>query len=560
MENLLLAIDRFLIDIPSKTYLKGQTVKNKNLVESVYKIDNILKGYVESENKYFKDKYKVILKYNEEYSSIETAVCNCPYYLEYGGVCKHIVAVLLYIKEILTDRNREITIDNILRDLSPEEKDIILKDLIIFNPLIYDDFLQRFNIKNVSFENKENISNENIERKYKNLFKSVFDNLIDSISQYGNLYIDEGLEDFEVLYKMEKIFNSITTIEEKFLFLKIFFKNYLDLIYLDEDIFYNINYYFLESINKFFIEKFKETSKEEEIRKKVLEFICRELNFNIYPEFDEVSLFKAMLEVAEDREDYEILHNCLKFYNIEDLEILAPIYKVLDIDKYFEIVKDNKYTSSYIQRDYVDYLINAGASKEDIKYFLYDIKDSIKSKENLEYFLNLDKEIVDITLKKAFYRKLITEFYELKYLKDLKDLFSEEEWKAEVLRLEKKLLKKPFYLIGLYIFEENLDLAIKTLKNLKGAYLDDALVRYMEYFRTEKYIKEFVDILYEYVIYAINLRKNREGYTITMDYLKQFFKYPEFKVYILEILNKLKEKYPKRYALHEEIEKLLERI
>ncbi len=560
MEEFLSAIERFLINTPLKIYSKGLSIKNKNLIEFVYKIGDIIKAYVKSENLYFKDRYKVVIKFNKSYSIIEDSSCECPYYLEYGKTCKHIVASLLYLKDILRDKNKEITIDNFLKSLSPEEKDNLLKDLIIFNQTIYDELMERFNIKIILFEKKGDIFNENIERKYRNLFKNIFSNLINSISKYGNWYIDEGLEDFEALYKMKEIFNSITTIKEKFIFLKIFFKNYLDLIYLDEDIFYNINDYFLDSINKFFIERFKEISKEEEIRKKVLEFICRELNFNIYPEFDEVSLFKTMLEVAEDREDYEILHNCLKFYNIENLEILTPIYKVLDISKYLKIVKDNKYTSSYIQRDYVDYLIKNRASKEDIKYFLYDIKDSIKSKENLEYFLKLDKEIVDIILKKAFYRKLITEFYELKYLKDLKDLLSEGDWKTEALRLEKKLLKTPIYLIGFYIFEGNLDYAIKTLKNLKFETLGDALVRYMEYFRNEKYIKDFASMLYEYVVYAINLRKNRESYTRTMDYLEQFLKFPEFRIYILEILNRLKEKYPKRYALHEEIEKLLERI
>ena len=560
MEEFLSAIERFLINTPLKIYSKGLSIKNKNLIEFVYKIGDIIKAYVKSENLYFKDRYKVVIKFNKSYSIIEDSSCECPYYLEYGKTCKHIVASLLYLKDILRDKNKEITIDNFLKSLSPEEKDNLLKDLIIFNQTIYDELMERFNIKIILFEKKGDIFNENIERKYRNLFKNIFSNLINSISKYGNWYIDEGLEDFEALYKMKEIFNSITTIKEKFIFLKIFFKNYLDLIYLDEDIFYNINDYFLDSINKFFIERFKEISKEEEIRKKVLEFICRELNFNIYPEFDEVSLFKTMLEVAEDREDYEILHNCLKFYNIENLEILTPIYKVLDISKYLKIVKDNKYTSSYIQRDYVDYLIKNRASKEDIKYFLYDIKDSIKSKENLEYFLKLDKEIVDIILKKAFYRKLITEFYELKYLKDLKDLLSEGDWKTEALRLEKKLLKTPIYLIGFYIFEGNLDYAIKTLKNLKFETLGDALVRYMEYFRNEKYIKDFASMLYEYVVYAINLRKNRESYTRTMDYLEQFLKFPEFRIYILEILNKLKEKYPKRYVLHEEIEKLRERI
>ncbi len=561
MEEISTAIEKLLLQVSPRVYLKGKTVKEKQLINFVYKVKNRIKAYVKSENEYFKDTYKIVLKYDEGSDTFEDFSCSCPYYLDHNEVCKHIVAVSLYIKEILEDKNREKFLDNLLKSLSNEEKDRLLVDLITFNPLIYEDLLKDFTIEK-SLHSKDSYKSEpsDIERKYKNIFRQVFSNLIESISHYGGWYIDEGLEDFEALYKMEEIFNSITTTEEKFLSLKIFFKNYLDLIYLDEDIFYNINYYFLDSINKFFIEKFKEISEEKETRKKVLEFLCKELNLDIYPEFDKLSLFKAILEVAEDREDYEILYNCLKFYNIKDLEILIPIYKFLDISKYLRIVEDNKYTSSYIQRDYVDYLIKNEASKEDIKYFLYDIKDSIKSKENLEYFLNLDEEIVDIILKKAFYRKLITEFYEMKYLKEFKNLFSKEEWKSEVLRLEKRLLKEPFYLIGLYIFKGNLDLAIKTLKNLKGEYLENALVRYMEYFKTEKYIKEFTDILYKYIIYAVNLRKNREGYTETMDYLKLFLKFPEFKPYILEILNKLKEKYPKRYALHEEMEKLLEKM
>ncbi len=561
MKEISIAIEKLLLQVSPRVYLKGKTVKEKQLINFVYKVKNRIKAYVKSENEYFKDMYKIVLKYDEGSDTFEDFSCSCPYYLEHNKVCKHIVAVSLYIKEILEDKNREIFLDNLLKSLSNEEKDRLLVDLITFNPLVYEDLLKDFTIEK-SLHSKDSYKSEpsDIERKYRNIFRQVFSNLIDSISRYRGWYIDEGLEDFEALYRMETTYNSISPNKEKFIFLKVFFKEYLDLIYLDEDIFHNINENFLESVDKFFFNKFKELSTEKEIRKKIIEFICKELDFNLYSEFYEIQLFKAILDVSQDVDDYKNLYNCLRYYNIEDLEILSSIYKVLNIDRYLELVKDNKYTSSYIQKDYFNYLINIGAPQEEIRRFLYDIKESVNEEEDLKYFLNLGKEILDKDLKRIFYRKLITDFHRLEYLKDLKKILNGAEWKKEFEILKQKLSKVPLYLIGLYLFENKIDLAFSILKNMKVWTLNEALIKYMDYFKIEKYRKYFLERLYEYIDYAVNERKNRDNYKGVMEYLEEFLKYSEYKEHIIDMLNKLKEKYPKRYALHEEIDNLIEKI
>ena len=542
-------IDRVLISVDSNILKRGSRVYKSGLVRYINKLDNNIFAYVSSENYYNPVAYEVnlVLKNDE----LDMVSCNCPYYAEYGSVCKHIVAVLLELQSILKEENIK-EIEKLIDNLPVDELREYFKDILIFDKSFREKLLRKNSFK-ILKEDKDDLNSY-----YKTLFNKIFYNFIRDLNESYDYYYYEGLEDFQIISDLEDIYTKISDENEKLIFFKVFFKNYISLIYIDEEIFLKVNEQFLEYLDKFFIDVLKDLLNSPETNSEALRFLCVDINFDLYPEYNYINIFYILADYINSKEDVNTFLDCLDRYNIKDEKILSKVYKKFFPEKYKKLVEENKFNSSFIQLDYVNYLLKQNKLIE-VNEFLKSIANYVESLENLEFFITLD---IDNELKKRFYRKLILNHLKLEYLDDYKKYFNSDEWKEELDKIKKYFEKKDYYcyLVELLIHENQLREALFIIESYKTS--RDCIFYITETYK-EKFIEfkdRFIGIIFNVANSKIEKEKSRENYQKVMNYLKNFVKIPEYKEGIIHILDRLKKIYPKRRVLLEEIEKLRKSI
>lgn len=125
-------IDEFLIRHQSteKSFSRGQDYYRSKAVFDMQRRGNTLEAHVEGSDY---DPYRITITLDHD-DNLSTADCTCPY--DWGGYCKHIVAVLLtFVHEPDSFENRP-TADTLLADLTETELRTILQTLLTDMPAL----------------------------------------------------------------------------------------------------------------------------------------------------------------------------------------------------------------------------------------------------------------------------------------------------------------------------------------------------------------------------------------------------------------------------------------
>lgn len=110
-----------------KSYQRGKEYLDSNAVIDIQKRGNILVSEVEGSNY---DPY--IVKVELDNNSIISTSCTCPY--DWGGICKHVVAVLLNFIHKPESVEEQPTVSELLVNLNESELRVLLVDLLESEP------------------------------------------------------------------------------------------------------------------------------------------------------------------------------------------------------------------------------------------------------------------------------------------------------------------------------------------------------------------------------------------------------------------------------------------
>lgn len=131
----MISFPNFEGDIPKKLISRGFDYYEQDQVEEVEVLDDgefsaIVQGTEE---------YEVYIKLGK--NKVENQTCTCPYFEDWDNVCKHIVAVLYYIRDAEMHKEEYTTnITEEIKDLLAETKSKELRDFVLEYAKTHRDF------------------------------------------------------------------------------------------------------------------------------------------------------------------------------------------------------------------------------------------------------------------------------------------------------------------------------------------------------------------------------------------------------------------------------------
>lgn len=191
----------------SSSFQKGYEYYRNGAVESIEMRGNQIFAEVEG-SEY--EPYKVFIELG--HSGIEDAECSCPY--DYGGDCKHIVAVLLtciYSHEDIVEKPE---IEDLIKDLNREQLYDLVLDIADQYPDVFDlieDFIQ--DIKTDAIKPLYVVHRNRSQEDIKKIEQDDTEEDEGDYRHYGEDNPDELLEKIENLIETGKIHNAITLLE-----------------------------------------------------------------------------------------------------------------------------------------------------------------------------------------------------------------------------------------------------------------------------------------------------------------------------------------------------------
>jgi len=503
--------------------------------------------------------YKVTIDIDSE--NIK-ANCTCPY--DWGGYCKHIVAVLFALsenKDVIqkNKENKEKAIEDIFADTTPEEiKNFLLKEFEK-NPILRDHFTIYFSGKGSSdkslYDYKEEISflysdaaDSNGLIRYGTCvdFYSIYD-LADRYVRTGNIF--EALKIFQALSEAiaenmgwvddsdgyyggefsralesftECIINAGLKKEEKKSYIRYLFEKYIK---KDPDYFREHYYYALKDI-------------------------CESEGDLLYWK----ELLRPFIPIdLPDREEW------LEYYQAREFIMMQlHILDSLDDDKEFYNLIEQFYKKDYeICNIYVDRLEKDGKNNKAVKIAekgitIFPAHLTIK----LRRFLN--KYYKDNSKEKYIKNLLFLFVQEHKWTDydSLKELCPREEWKKMFSVIIDKLSKEKSFnrdiITCIYLKEEMFEEALERIIKEKSLY---ALSRYYEDLYA-RFPKEYFEAYRKLIIPFSGSRTGRAHYQEIVGYLKQMKRIKGFEKELTELIDNLKEKYKNRPAFLDEMKNL----
>ena len=536
------------------SFTRGMDYYNQGCVQDFNQFGSTITAYVSGTSI-----YKVTIDTDGDSTKAD---CTCPY--DWGGYCKHIVAVLFTLsenKDAIEKNKKETvrTIENIFADITSEEiKNFLLKEFEK-NPVLREHFTIYFSGKDSSdkslYDYKEEISF---------LYNDAADNNgfirygicvdFDNIHDLADIYIRNG-NIFEALKIFQALFETIAE-----------YMGWID----DSDGYYGDE--FCRALESF-TDCIKNAGFREEKKKSYIKYLF-EKYIEKDPDYLQQNYYYALKDICYSKEDLLYWKKLLRPYipiDLPDSEEWLEYYQatefimtqlhilgLLDESKEFYSLIKKFYKKDYeICNIYVDHLEKDGKTKQAIiiaekGVTLFPAHLTIKMRRFLnKYYKDNSEEKYIENLLFLFVKENKWSDYNA-----LKELYTRKEWKRMIPVIVGKLSKeKPFsrdIITDIYLKEEMFDDALEKVLEEKSLHV---LSSYHKDLST-RFPKEYFEAYKKLIIPFSGSRMGRAHYQEIVDYLRQMKKIKGFEKELMELASSLKEKYKNRPAFLDEMKRI----
>ncbi|NOZ33846.1 MAG: hypothetical protein GXO80_00925 [Chlorobi bacterium] len=516
----------------------------------------------------YADDYEVDIKINSD-GEIQKYYCNCPYD---GAICKHVVAVLLKIKD-----EKQITGTEV-KNKKEAWKEIA--DNVPENEL--REFIKKYAAKNSDFRNDLTVrfseySNSDTGDIYRHTVQNIFFSAGGKYGfiDYNHIYtamrqIDSLLYNAEDLIKEKKhkeAFRIVSAIAPECI-------NNIENIDDSNGECGGAIYRSFELVSKIL-----KLSDDETFKNEVFEWIFEQAqnkNYNDYGCGDELE--PLLIEACDNRHKINIVHEFIdkklkqtesrddwsgNYQKTKYLKHKVKLYNISDETKKADkIIYDNINLTDF-RKIIVDRKINDKNYKEAVNLIEEGIK--IATKDNLsgitiqwkETLLKIYQELKDIkNIKKYAEELFFSGWNDMSYYKILKEI-----WKPEDKEIEKLLKKNPkqgnyYYSLpvsvaNIYIEEKMWDRLFELVKQNPRI---NTLLTYTQYLK-ELYPSELIKLFKTAIEKFADKNTGRSAYKDIVDYLYKMSEIKDAKDEAKNIMHGLLDKYKNRPAMKDEFMK-----
>lgn len=515
--------------------------------------------------------YNVYINLNE-FDQIEECYCDCPHFLE-GNYCKHLVASL-YKYESYIEKENYIKDDDLYLDVKEEEITPNLNSLI--------ENLERNKLN--KFLSEALNSNESLRKKFllnfdKNFtfpsssyYKEAIDAIVKENSNYGFIDYMQGMNLVdEISYFLNDSMDDLFLKEEFDLAFEIIYHLIYTVANIEMDG-SNGEHAELLAMASFYLEKIVHSSSESiKYFDRIKYLVENKDSLGILDDFfDEILYFFDSKEKSSYKINYykEIYEKFLKNFDENDIHIkyrmeksiinLASLYlennmkdELLDLYNQWSTIKEirilmAKYYLSKKETDLAIKILIEGEKNTENKFYKIE-------------FSNLIKDIYRISGdNSSLYNKIIEDLYEYKYASlDEYSFIKENSNELIWYKIKDKLLdaldndsQYTQLLFDEKEFDRLLEIDFNILKYNKPVW------KYMK----KNYPKIYIEKYENYIYYNFELASNRKQYKKYTRYLKELCCIDGGKEKAKEIIYNLINKYPRRSAMIEELNKVKEKF
>jgi len=490
------------------------------------------------------------------------ADCTCPY--DWGGYCKHIVAVLFALagKKDVIEKNEEETIrtiESIFNDVTYEEIKAFLLKEFEKNPILRKHFTIFFSGKDASnkslYDYKEDIS-------------LIFDDAADRDGYIGyGVYVD-----FENIYDIASMYIRNENISEALKIFRALFEAIAEHIGWIDD---SDGYYGEEFCRA--LESFTDCIKSSDIKEEDKKSYIRYL-FEKYiekdPDYLQQYYYYALKDTCNKKDDLlywkKLLRQYIPSYLPDDKEWIEyfqarefikmqlHILGLLGEKKeFYSLIKKFYKKDCEICNIYVDHLEKDSEIEQAIMVAekginLFPSHLTIKMRRFLnKYYKDNSKKKYKENLMSLFVLENKWNDYDA-----LKELYPQKEWEKMIPVIIAKLLKeKPFsrdIIINIHLKEEMFDKALEKVLKEKSLYV-------LSNYRKDLsgcFPKDYFEAYKKLIIPFSGSRTGRTHYQETVEYLRQMKEIKGFEKELLELADSLKKKYKNRPAFLDEMRRI----
>lgn len=581
-----MTLQDFEKQIDSVILKRGKEYFNNDSVEF---LEEIKKGYWTA-NVSGTDEYTVEIQLDSK-DSIKKCFCDCPY--DYGDICKHIIAVLYAISEekiiyiapksaskAKEPKQRKPSFDVLLSKIELKEFQDFIKQYSQINKTFKDQFELYFSEKNELFD---------LEKKYVEIIKNTI-----------KKHTSRGYIDYSASNKLGKELNQYLDVAKQYLSKN----NYRDATVLYQIIIKEVskvfeycddsNGYVADNVDEA-ISNFSEIVNAPvsfDFKGKITDFLKQELKNKSYFDYGnfgyDLTQIYASFCIKTDRKD--------EFLQYLDSKIQSA--KNDDYDKEFFIKTKILFLSDIGSTDEIKNIIQQNLDIPEIRSIEIDrniknqnyetakelISEGIKIAETKRHsgtVFEFEKKMLaiavlekDIQLERYFSRKFaLGQTLDSTYYKQWKSTYSKQEWIQTIEEVISTIIKKINDTVKNNVFHNYNSLNSNLLYRLGSIYIQEnywdrllTLVQKQENLTTiliyypylkKMYPNELLDIIIPVFEKEGDKSEGRSQYKDLANKMKSIIKdYPKDKERILEVARKLKIKYPRRPAMHNELDKL----
>lgn len=536
------------------------------------------------------DEYSIEIQLGSN-DSIKKCYCDCPY--DYGDICKHIVAVLYAISE---KKVIDITPKSANKKNEPKGRKPSFNVLLSKIELVeYQDFIKQYSQINKTFKDQfelyfsEKNESFDLEKKYVDIIKNTI-----------KKHTSRGYIDYSASNKLGKELNQYLDAAKQYLSKN----NYRDATVLYQIIIKEVSkvFEYCDDSNGYVVDNVDEAISNLseminapvsfDFKGKITDFLKQELKNKSYFDYGnfgyDLTETYASFCIRTDRKDEFIQYLDSKIQSVKND----------DYDKEFFLKTKISFLSDIGSTDEIKSIIQQNLDIPEIRSIEIDrkienqdyetakklISEGIKTaeiKKHLGTVFQFEKKLLaiavlekDIQLERYFSRKFaLGQTLDSLYYEQWKSTYTKEEWIQTIEEVISEIIKKINDTVKNNVFHNYNSLNTNLLYRLGPIYIQEnywdrllTLVQKQENLITiltyypyliKTYPNELLDIIIPVFEKEGDKSEGRSQYKDLANKMKSVIKdYPQDKDRILEVARKLKIKYPRRAAMHEELDKL----
>lgn len=484
---------------------RGKNYYEEDRILDIWYQENTITAYIDGS-----EVYRVVLKENND--ELDNYYCTCPYCEGGECLCKHIAAVLYYLKE------------NEIPELEISNKSIVEKE-----------------------KNKPELSNIYSEMNYelrkisdRNGFVNYYNGryFVDLISNISN-YIDDFINN-------EEYNNAFELIKYTYRFIKNTFMDGSNGEF--QDSLYLIN----ESASKLLY--------NEEYFNLFLDYTIDIASTNALDDFSDSPLHAFILYVHDKDSASKVIKILdeieVSTYGIfvnKTLDKISLTYDFIDKDTAIKMCYKN--IDDYgVKELLIKYLKNDNKIDEIIKLLKDDVKNHIRKDRAYQKLLDIYDEYNRIEEKKEILPEVIIETSNFGRYKELKEMYNETEWESVKKQIISKIKPNNIYLLeDIYAEENEIDKLFELLKKNPSM---SQLAEYQDILKN-KYSKEILNFYRSQIIESSKRVSDRNSYYGLCRYIGMMKELDNSEDFIFDMIKEMYPNYKSKRAFKEEIAKVL---